>query len=96
MIRNRSPGLAAVLLAAPLVAASLVAGCAPDGPEERPPVDRDEASGPLAQALPNFVLIFADDLGYADVGVFGAQGFETPNLDLLADEGIRLTRSLSE
>jgi len=31
--------------------------------------------------LPNIVIIFTDDQGYADVGVFGAKGFSTPNLD---------------
>jgi arylsulfatase A len=40
---------------------------------------------------PNVILILADDLGYADVGVFGAQGFQTPNLDRLARDGIRFT-----
>ena len=37
--------------------------------------------------LPNLVIIFTDDQGYADVGVFGAKGFSTPNLDRLASEG---------
>ena len=37
--------------------------------------------------LPNIVIIFTDDQGYADVGVFGAKGFHTPNLDRLAAEG---------
>jgi arylsulfatase len=36
---------------------------------------------------PNIVIIFTDDQGYADVGVFGAKGFTTPNLDRLAAEG---------
>jgi len=36
---------------------------------------------------PNIVLIFTDDQGYADVGVFGAGGFRTPNLDRLAAQG---------
>lgn len=40
-----------------------------------------------AEALPNFVIIFTDDQGYADVGVFGAKGFKTPNLDHLASQG---------
>lgn len=40
---------------------------------------------------PNIIVLFADDLGYADVGVYGAEGFETPNLDRLADEGMRFT-----
>ncbi len=40
---------------------------------------------------PNVVLIFCDDLGYSDVGCFGAQGFQTPHLDRLAREGRRFT-----
>jgi arylsulfatase A-like enzyme len=37
------------------------------------------------------VLVFADDLAYADVGVFGAQGYRTPHIDRLAAEGVRFT-----
>ncbi len=44
-----------------------------------------------AELRPNVVLILADDLGYADVGIYGAQGFATPNVDRLAREGIRFT-----
>ncbi|MEA1784764.1 sulfatase [Arenibacter sp. GZD96] len=40
---------------------------------------------------PNIVLIFTDDQGYADVGVFGAEGMPTPHLDQLAKEGVVLT-----
>ncbi len=36
---------------------------------------------------PNFVIIIIDDMGYADIGPFGAQGYETPNLDRMAREG---------
>src|SRR5205809_2651369 len=45
--------------------------------------------GPMAAAsrLPNIVIILTDDQGYADVGVFGARGFQTPNLDRLAAQG---------
>lgn len=56
------------------------------------------ASAPLretclcaAETSPNVVLILADDLGYADLGVYGAQGFTTPNIDRLAREGMRFT-----
>jgi arylsulfatase A len=41
---------------------------------------------------PNVVIIFTDDQGYADVGAYGAQGFETPNIDKLAAQGMRFTR----
>ncbi|MFH1942338.1 MAG: sulfatase-like hydrolase/transferase [bacterium] len=40
---------------------------------------------------PNFVIIFTDDQGYSDVGCFGARGFQTPNLDRMAAEGMRFT-----
>jgi arylsulfatase A len=40
-----------------------------------------------AEQLPNFVIIFIDDMGYADIGPFGAEGYETPHLDRMAREG---------
>ena len=40
---------------------------------------------------PNIALIVADDLGYGDLGCFGQQRIQTPNLDKLADEGMKLT-----
>jgi arylsulfatase len=43
---------------------------------------------------PNVVFIFADDLGYADIGCFGAKDIATPNLDRLASEGTRFTNFL--
>jgi len=42
-------------------------------------------------SLPNIVIVFTDDQGYSDVGVFGAKGFQTPNLDRMAEGGIRFT-----
>ncbi len=44
-----------------------------------------------AKQPPNVVIIFTDDQGYADVGCFGAEGFETPNLDRMAAEGRKFT-----
>jgi arylsulfatase A len=40
---------------------------------------------------PNVLLILADDLGYADLGCYGGKDIRTPNLDRLAEEGVRLT-----
>ena len=52
-------------------------------------------SGGLAQkkrrSHTNFVIIFTDDQGYGDVGAYGARDFETPNLDRMANEGVRFT-----
>jgi arylsulfatase A-like enzyme len=47
------------------------------------------ASG--ADRPPNVVLVLADDLGYGDVGVYGATGIRTPHVDRLAAEGVRFT-----
>ena len=40
---------------------------------------------------PNVVLIMTDDVGYGDIGVYGAPDVKTPNIDALARAGIRLT-----
>lgn len=45
----------------------------------------------IAQDKPNVVVIFADDLGYGDVGAYGATKLETPNIDRLAREGRMFT-----
>ncbi len=63
-----------------LIALSLMSvSCSNDAPGDKQP--------PLR---PNILLIVADDLGMADIGVFGGE-IETPNLDKLASEGVRLT-----
>src|SRR5882724_3525165 len=40
---------------------------------------------------PNIVIIYIDDMGYADIGPFGAKGYTTPNLDRMASEGMKFT-----
>ncbi len=42
-------------------------------------------------ARPNIVLIYADDVGYGDLGCYGAKAVKTPNLDRLAARGLRFT-----
>lgn len=44
-------------------------------------------AAPAADRPPNFVIIYIDDMGYADIGPFGADAYKTPNLDRLAKEG---------
>ncbi len=43
------------------------------------------------ERFPNVIIIFTDDQGYADLGCYGAEGFTTPNLDRMAEEGMRFT-----
>ena len=47
--------------------------------------------GCLAATKPNFVVLFIDDMGYADIGPFGATKQKTPNLDKMAKDGIKMT-----
>ncbi|MEM8712280.1 MAG: sulfatase-like hydrolase/transferase, partial [Planctomycetota bacterium] len=52
----------------------------------------DEVS---VERQPNFVVIFADDLGYGDLGCFGSPTIRTPHLDRMAAEGMKLTQFYS-
>src|ERR1051326_4706696 len=54
------------------------------------------AAAPLARAAapPNIVFIYADDLGYGDLGCYGSQ-IRTPNLDRMAADGVRFTQFYS-
>ncbi|MBO1514126.1 sulfatase-like hydrolase/transferase [Metabacillus bambusae] len=40
---------------------------------------------------PNFIIFYADDLGYGDLGCYGSDSIKTPNLDELAESGVRFT-----
>ena len=42
---------------------------------------------------PNIIFIMCDDMGYADLGCYGQQRIETPNLDRMAEEGMRFTQA---
>ncbi len=48
-------------------------------------------SRPANPQRPNVVLIITDDVGYGDIGSYGAPDIKTPNIDRLAKEGVRLT-----
>ncbi|MGH7956693.1 MAG: sulfatase-like hydrolase/transferase, partial [Opitutaceae bacterium] len=49
------------------------------------------AGAPVRPALPNILLVTADNLGFGDVGCYGNQQVRTPTIDALAREGVRCT-----
>ena len=49
----------------------------------------------LAAETPNIIIIYADDLGYGDLGCYGSKAIKTPNLDRLAAGGLRFTAAYS-
>ena len=55
------------------------------------PACRQNDIYPDAQPKPNIIYIMADDLGYGDLGAYGQERIQTPNIDRLAEEGIRFT-----
>lgn len=57
-----------------------------------PTAPAHSAPPPAPAARPNVVLIITDDLGYADIGPYGATDVRTPHLDRLAREGTRFTQ----
>ncbi|HEA22890.1 MAG TPA: arylsulfatase [Pricia antarctica] len=65
-----------------LVLLSLI-GCQPNKEEKQNKVN--------SSRTPNIVIIYADDLGYGELGAYGATELKTPNLDKLANGGIRFT-----
>lgn len=71
-------------LLAPCLAVMVAGGAGSCGRDL--PTPRAEDGG-----KPNIVLILADDLGYGDLGCYGATKVRTPNIDRLAREGIRFT-----
>src|SRR3990170_2171887 len=46
---------------------------------------------PAKTERPNIIIFYVDDLGYGDIGCYGAKGVVTPNIDRLAQNGIRFT-----
>ncbi|MCM8536213.1 MAG: sulfatase-like hydrolase/transferase [Lentisphaeraceae bacterium] len=48
-----------------------------------------------AEELPNIIYILADDLGYAEVGIYGQEKIKTPHIDQLAKDGMKFTQHYS-
>lgn len=51
--------------------------------------------GQPSKSTPNVIIIYADDLGYGDLGCYGATKIKTPNIDKLANAGLRFTNGHS-
>ena len=54
-----------------------------------PSASSSQSSAESTKRQPNFVVIFADDLGYGDIGAFGSTTINTPNIDRMATEGAK-------
>ena len=76
-------GVCTMLASAGFMSLGMIAqGC--DGPG-------DKESGAAGERPPNFVFILTDDLGYGDIGVFGAEDISTPYINGMAANGILFT-----
>ncbi len=84
-----APTLRAALLGA-CVCLLFLTGCSGDDATE-PRVDEPGVCG--SPGPPNVLLITADDLGWKDLRCYGNPYVQTPNIDRLADEGIRFTNA---
>ena len=78
-LTTRIAAIAAALVAFPL------ASCAS-------PSARTTPAAQTGDSRPNIVLIFADDLGYGELGCYGQRKIETPHIDRLAKDGARFTQ----
>lgn len=68
-----------------MAAVLFLGACNNGGKKEEMPDDDNK------EELPNIVIIYLDDLGYGDVGAYGATELSTPNIDKLANGGVRFT-----
>ena len=75
-ITCRAPSMVVIVRAVPLVLSFLLAV----GTSPSPAADPGDT---------NIVFLFADDLGYGDLGCYGQKLIQTPHLDRMASEGIR-------
>ncbi len=79
-LRKKIPGLVSASMASLMLAPS----CTPGSQSET-----------SSSQTPNIIYILADDLGYGDLGCYGQQKIETPNIDALAKRGMRFTQHYS-
>ena len=67
-----------------LIAATILASCQPGG--------QKAGTAATTPSPPNIVYILVDDLGYGDLGCYGQQTLQTPNIDRMAGRGMTFTR----
>src|SRR6056297_3313285 len=67
------------------LASILATSCLTDQKQSKKPVRSPEEK-------PNIVLLFADDMGYGDLGIYGHPTIQTPHLDKMAQDGIKFTQ----
>ncbi|WP_207400798.1 sulfatase-like hydrolase/transferase [Actinomadura roseirufa] len=91
-VSRRGAAAAMGAVAAATAAGSVLSGTAEAAAGERP-FRADPRSGGAAR--PNVLIILGDDLGWADLGCYGAPEIRTPNLDRLARQGVRFTDAYS-
>ncbi|MFW5758188.1 MAG: sulfatase [Bacteroidota bacterium] len=75
-----------IIFSTKIIGLSLLTACSTQSGEEE-----SKLATPKTNQLPNVVIIYTDDQGFADAGCYGAKEFETPNLDKLAQQGMRFT-----
>jgi len=74
-----------------LVVATVIAAGSPPGARAQSATSAAAMPSSSASERPNIVVVFADDLGYGDLGGYGHPLIRTPRLDRLASDGVRLT-----
>ncbi len=87
-VLGRAPGAGRAAAGLVLLGVGLArCGRSPAGPSPQPTPTPEPPAGP-----PNVVVILADDMGWGDLSSYGAPLTKTPNIDRLAQEGVRFTQ----
>lgn len=69
----------------------LLLACKGDETKKTSNETKDRSKTEIVNSAPNIIIIYADDLGYGDISSYGATELQTPNMDKLAEGGVRFT-----
>src|SRR5699024_1783982 len=75
-----------------LLSVLILSGCNNNGNEQEGAVNARQSG---EENRPNVIIIYTDDVGYGDLSSYGATAVQTPNIDSLAEEGMRFTNAHS-